>query len=86
MVSDFSYGLLELNLCPDIEGEGDGKMWKFLGIWAKNRMEWTVSLLSTMKYAITAVGFFDAMSAEQVEFIFNQTEMTSVVCTVDYSK
>jgi len=75
---------MNLELCPDIEGEG--KQWKFLGIWAKNRKEWTVSLLATMHYNITAVGFFDAMSSEQVEFIFNQTEMTSVVCTADYAK
>ncbi len=61
-------------------------MWRFLGIWAKNREEWTISLLAAMHYRITAVGFFDAMSSEQVEFIFNQTEMTTVVCTADYAK
>ena len=86
MVSDFSLGLLKLELCPGIEGESDGKMWRFMGIWSKNRMEWTVSLLSAMKYGITTVGFFDAMSVENVEFIFNQTEMTTVVCTIDYAK
>ncbi len=75
---------MDLDFCPQIEGEG--KLWRFLGIWAKNREEWTISLLAAMHYRITAVGFFDAMSSEQVEFIFNQTEMTSVVCTADYAK
>lgn len=39
-------------------------MWRFLGIWAKNRWEWTVSLLAAMHYKITGVGFYDAMSTE----------------------
>jgi len=39
-----------------------------------------------MYYSITAVGFYDAMSAEQVDFILNQTEMQTLVCTADYAK
>jgi len=72
-----------LNLCPEVEGED--KLWKFCGIWMKNRWEWTASLIACMHYNITAVGFYDAMSAEQVNFILNQTELTSLVCTDDYA-
>uniref|UniRef100_UPI0035C6CB46 AMP-binding protein n=1 Tax=Serratia quinivorans TaxID=137545 RepID=UPI0035C6CB46 len=68
-----------LNLCPQIEGEE--KMWRFIGIWMKNRWEWTATLLASMHYKITTVGFYDAMSSEQVDFILNQTEMTTVVVT-----
>ena len=71
-------------MCPEIEGEG--KQWKFLGIWMKNRWEWTATLLACMHFSITAVGFYDAMSAEQVDFILNQTEMKTLVCTGDYAK
>ena len=73
-----------MGLCPDIEGEG--KQWKFLGVWMKNRAEWTLSLLACMYQSITTVGFFDAMSVEQVDFILNQTEMTSLVVTRDYAE
>ena len=73
-----------MGLCPDIEGEG--KQWKFLGVWMKNRAEWTLSLLACMYQSITTVGFFDAMSVEQVDFILNQTEMTTLVVTPDYAK
>ena len=59
---NFAKGLMTLGLCPAIEGEG--KQWHFLGIWAKNREEWTVSLLGSMYYNITAVGFYDAMAKE----------------------
>ena len=75
---------MKMGLCPDIEGEG--KNWKFLGVWMKNRAEWTLSLLGCMYNSITTVGFFDAMSVEQVDFILNQTEMTTLVVTPDYAK
>lgn len=39
-----------------------------------------------MHYSITAVGFYDAMSVDQVDFILNQTEMSTIVCTADYAK
>lgn len=61
-------------------------MWRFMGIWMKNRAEWTTTLLANMHYKITTVGFFDAMSKEQVDFILNQTEMKTVVCTPDYAQ
>lgn len=68
------------------EVEGEGKMWKFCGIWMKNRWEWSASLLSCMHFSITAVGFYDAMSVEQVDFILNQTEMSSMICSPDYAQ
>lgn len=70
-------------MCPDTEGED--KQWNFLGIWMKNRWEWTASLLACMYYKVTAVGFYDAMSNEQVDFILNQTELKTLVCTQDYA-
>lgn len=76
-------GFINLNLCPQVEG--DGQLWRFIGVWSKNRWEWTETLLAAMHYKITTVGFYDAMSAEQVDFILNQTEMQTVVCSKDYA-
>ena len=45
-----------------------------------------MSLIAAMHYNITSVGFYDAMSPEQVDFIINQTKMTSIVCSEDYAK
>ena len=56
----FAKGMMLKNLCPQIEGEG--KLWRFIGIWAKNRWEWTNTLLACMHYKITTVGFYDAQS------------------------
>ena len=61
---------MDKDLCPMIEGENGAPM-NFLGIWSKNRWEWTVSLIAAMHYGITIVGFYDAMGVEQVEFILN---------------
>ena len=77
-------GLMAMDLCHQIEGEE--KLWRFVGIWAKNCWEWTTSLIAAMHYKITAVGFYDAMSTEQVEFILNQTEMSTLIVTPDYAK
>ena len=74
---------MNLNLCPETTGED--KQWKFLGIWLKNRWEWSASLIAAMHYSITAVGFYDAMSAEQVDFILNQTELKTLVVDENYA-
>jgi len=74
---------MQLELCPFVEGEG--KQWRFIGIWAKNRWEWTNTLLAAMHFSVTAVGFYDAMAVEQVDYIVRQTELSSIVCTPDYA-
>lgn len=60
---------MNLNLVPEIEGEG--KMWRFIGVWQKNRLEWTETLLAAMHYKVTTVGFYDMMGPEQVDYILN---------------
>ena len=43
LAANFSYGMRSLNLVPEVEGEG--KLWRFLGIQSKNRKEWYISEL-----------------------------------------
>lgn len=52
--------MMKLGFCP--EHEAEGRMWRFVGIWARNRWEWTTTLLAGMHHNITNVGFYDAMS------------------------
>lgn len=33
----------KLDLAPEVEGEG--RLWRFNGIWAKNREEWLITYL-----------------------------------------
>jgi len=67
LAMNFAKGMMIKGLCPETEGEG--KMWRFVGIWAKNRWEWTNTLLAGMHVGVTTVGFYDAQSQEQVDFI-----------------
>ena len=83
-MTNLARGILGRGLTPDRQGED--RTWKFVGIWSLNRAEWAQTLLACMHIGATAVGFYDAMGAEQVEFILNQTELSSIVCTQTYAK
>jgi len=74
-------GMTKLDLIPEIEAEG--KMWKFLGIKAKNRKEW--GLLHTANYhcSTTTVAFYDNLGEESTIYIINQTQMTTIAASND---
>lgn len=60
-------GIMELGLFN--EDEGDGRMWKFTGIWSKNRREWLETELANCHFTITTIGFFDSMGPPAIDFI-----------------
>ena len=76
-------GLMTENLAPEVEGE-EGKPIRLIGLWSKNRPEWTETLLACMHYRIVVVGFFDAMGAAQMDFILNQTQLPSMIVAPEY--
>ena len=43
----YDTGLHALNLCPELYGEG--RIWHFLGIFARSREEWAVAALACMR-------------------------------------
>ena len=52
-------GMSKLGLVTETEGEG--KKWKFVGLWSKNRYEWLATHIANMYYNYTTIGFFDSM-------------------------
>ena len=60
-------------------------MWRFIGINSPNRPEWPKTLLACMNYNMTTVGFYDAMSMAQIDYILNQTEMSTIFCTANHA-
>ena len=56
----------------------------FVGIWAKNRWEWLATHIANMYYTVTTIGFFDSMSADSVDYILKQTELTTVFAAKEY--
>jgi long-chain acyl-CoA synthetase len=75
-------GIKAMNLAPEVEG--DGKTWKFVGIWAKNRWEWLVTHIANMYFTNTTIGFFDSMGVETVDYILEQTKLSTIFTTSDY--
>lgn len=69
---------LKLNLSPQVEGEG--RIWKFMGIYAKNREEWALTAIANTKNSVTTIALYDTLGPQAIEFVFRQTEMTSVSC------
>jgi long-chain acyl-CoA synthetase len=76
--------LRHFDLAPQIEGEG--QMQRFCGIWAKNCSEWLITMLACMKVRTSVVGFYDAMGNSAVDFIIEQTELGTIVCSKEYLK
>lgn len=66
------------------ETEGDNRKWKFVGIWAKNRWEWLATHIANMYFNHTTIGFFDSMGAQSVDFILNQTELSTIFVAKEY--
>jgi len=64
-----------LGLCP--EHTVDGKNFRFLGIISKNREEWAVSALASLRSSVTIVPFYDSLGADVIAFVLNQTELST---------
>lgn len=77
-VKGFAAGLVNLDLIPEIESPIDG-MFKFLGIYAKNREEWMVADLASHLNGVTVVTFYDTLGDETIGYILNQTKLTTIV-------
>lgn len=65
-----------MNLHPEIEAEG--RTYRFLGIFGKNREEWIVADLACMRNSVTIVPFFDSLGPEALAFVINQSELTTM--------
>jgi len=53
------------------EVEAEGKIWKFIGIQAKNRKEWNLIHLANMHNGTTTVGLYDTLGEEASKYIID---------------
>ena len=67
IVNQLAAGFVHLNLMPEIEA--DGSIWRFMGIYAKNREEWLFSYLATVRQSATAIAFYDTLGPSAIEFV-----------------
>jgi len=81
---NFAAGVRKLDLAPLVEGEG--QMWRFIGIQSKNRKEWSIAHLANMFIKTTTVSLYDTLGADTLKYVINQTEMSTIVCQGDLIK
>ena len=53
---------------------------RFLGVFSKNKPEVTVAQVAAYRQKTAIVPMYDTLGEEALEFICNQTGMTSAVC------
>lgn len=54
-------------MAPEVEG--DGRKWRFVGLWSRNRWEWLILHFANMYFNHTTIGFFDFMGPETADYI-----------------
>lgn len=69
----FLNGIEEEGLCPQVED------YRFLGIYSKNREEWLIAYLGCQRNSISIATIYDTLGIVAIEFILNQTQLTSAV-------
>ena len=78
LLTNFSYGLNVLKLCPIINIEKEG-YFRLLGIYSRNKKEWLLSFLGAIKDSITIVTIYETLGLTAIEYILEQTQIISVV-------
>ena len=78
---NFSRGLNVLNLCPEMKFDNENPF-RFLGIYSRNKKEWILSYLGAMRDSITIVTIYDTLGDRAVEFILEQTQVTTIVIEI----
>ena len=81
ILTNFSLGLNILNLCPVIKFE-DEQSFRFLGIYSRNKKEWLLSYLGAMRDSITIVTIYETLGDKAVEFILEQSQVTTIVIEI----
>ncbi|KAL2098073.1 hypothetical protein ACEWY4_007280 [Coilia grayii] len=55
---------------------------KFIGIFAQNRPEWTVSELACYTYSLVAVPLYDTLGTEAIDYIIEKASIGTIICDV----
>uniref|UniRef100_A0A3B1J7C7 Long-chain-fatty-acid--CoA ligase n=1 Tax=Astyanax mexicanus TaxID=7994 RepID=A0A3B1J7C7_ASTMX len=55
---------------------------KYIGIFAQNRPEWTISELACYTYSLVAVPLYDTLGAEAISYIIDKALLSTVICDV----
>ncbi|XP_067672294.1 long-chain-fatty-acid--CoA ligase 5-like [Haliotis asinina] len=68
----FGSGLLHKGVKPGMDS--------FIGIYSKNKIEWTVAEQANNMFSIVTVPLYDTLGIQACIYIINQTELNTLVC------
>ena len=51
---------------------------KFVGIFSRNRPEWTIVDLASVLFGYTTIPIYDTLGDENISYVFNHTNMSTV--------
>ena len=74
----FAKGVELLGLCPEFHSKISGDF-RFLGIYSKNRIEWIMAYLGSHANSVTVVTIYDTLGEKAMEFIFQQTDLETIL-------
>lgn len=70
-----------MNLLNEIS-EGPGKpTFKVIGIYAKNREEWSICDIGNALYGYTMIPLYDTLGPDAVSFVLGHAELKTCICS-----
>lgn len=68
-------------LMPAAGEGGDGGSSRMVAIYMKNSLDWIVAEQAAYMFSTVVVALYDTLGAESTEYILNQTELATIICT-----
>ena len=56
----------------------EGERLKLFGIFSKNRAEWTITDIAANLFGLTTIPIYDTLGDENITYVFNHTQITTV--------
>ena len=82
--TDLGSGILNLGLTEEKAQFRDYKF-RFIGIHSKNSREWFITDTANCLYNFVTIPLYDTLGEEAMEFMYNQTELTTVFLTANHA-
>ena len=82
IAKSFGSGIIELGISPPPADCSEFDV-NFMAIYSKNREEVAFSEFACSFYGWTSVPIYDTLGVEALEFIFDQTEVELLVCSLE---
>jgi long-chain acyl-CoA synthetase len=83
IVHNLASGIEKLELAPKISEYEDLSL-SFLGVYSKNREEYLMIDMVSAMYGHTIVPIYDTLGPDAVQFVFEQTNLTTLFCSNEY--